>query len=272
MFKKLIQKFQTREGFMFAASIALVFAMFALLAVGVHAFSKVDTDNSSATPATITVSGTGKASATPDIAQFSFTISHDAKTMSDAETAVSAQANALVTQLKAAGIADKDIQTTDFSAYPKYENQAVATPAIICASNNCPPPVTNQVIAGYTASTTYSVKVRDLTKADSISAMITAANVSSVSGPNFTIDNPDLVQNSARQVAITNAKTQAQVLAKELGVHLVRITDFQENDGGAPVPMYATAMKSDAAAAPAPDLESGETTVNANVTITYQIR
>jgi len=257
---------------MLAGSVALVFAMFALLAFGVHAFSNLS-DNSNAQPATITVSGTGKFSAAPDIAEFSFTVSNDAKTMTDAETAVTTQANALVSQLKKAGIADKDIQTTDFSAYPKYENQAIATPVIMCPGGACPSPVTNQVVVGYTVSTTYSVKVRDLTQVSAIASLITNANVNSVSGPNFTLDNPESVQNQARDLAIADAKTQASVLAKQLGVHLVRITDFQENDGGSVVPMYASAMKvGSVASAPTPDIESGQTTENVSVTITYQIK
>ena len=260
---------------MMTASTTLIFAMFALLAFGVHSFSSLSAYNGSgnATPATITVSGTGKSSASPDVAQFSFTVSHDAKTMSDAQSAVTTQANALVAQLKQAGVAPKDIQTSDFSAYPKYENRAVASPAIICANNYCPPPVSNQVIVGYTVSTTYSIKVRDLTQAGAIATLITSANVSSVSGPNFTLDDPKSLQNQARDLAIADAKDQAHILAKQLGVRLVRITDFQENGGGNPVPMYATAMKSDmAGSAPAPDLEAGQTTANVNVSITYQIK
>ena len=258
---------------MILGSIALVFAMFALLGLGVFAFAQSGHNDSSAA-GSITVSGTGEVFAAPDVANFSGTISVDAKTMSDAEKSAATQEQSVISKLSDAGISKDDIKTSSYNAYPKYENRPVATPAIACISGNCPSyPVTNSVIVGYTVSETLSIKVRDLDKAGDVAKLLTDANISSVDGPNFAIDNPEAVQNQARDKAIADAKEQAEILAKQLGVHLKQIVDFQVSNGGAVAPM-AYSMKADAAgaSAPAPALPAGQTDVTSNVSITYTIK
>ena len=270
MLQKISDKAQSREGLMLLGSIALVFAMFALLGLGVFAFAKSDSSNTDATNVpTISVTGNGESFAQPDIAQFNFTVSQDAPKMTDAQSAATNHANALVAKLKDAGISAADIQTTGFDASPKYQNQSVAGPAIVCNGGYCPP-VTNQIIVGYTVSISYSVKVRDLSKVGDIATMITTGNVQSVDGPNFTLSNPDSVSNDARDKAITEAKAQAKVLADQLGVKLGRITSFQVSGGNnGAVPMVYSAMAKSGAT---PDLEPGQTDVKSSVTITYQIK
>jgi len=271
MLQKISDKAQSREGLTLLTSITLVFAMFALLGLGVFAFTRSNSDNTNVQNVpTITVNGNGESFAQPDIAQFDFTVSQDAQSMTDAQTAASTTANALVAKLKADGVADADIQTTGFNANPKYENQSVAGPAIVCGGGMCPP-VVNQVIVGYTVAISYSVKVRDLSKAGDIAALIANGNVSNVDGPNFTLDDPSKVSNDARDKAIADAKKQAQVLADQLNVRLGRITSFQVSSGdNAPVPMYASAMAKVGSAAP--DLQPGQTDVKSSVTITYEIK
>ena len=77
----------------------------------------------------------------------------------------------------------------------------------------------------------------------------------------------------ARAQAINDAKSKAEVLAKQLGVSLVRITGFSEDNGGTVYPM-AMAMKSDAvgASAAAPEIAPGQNQYTSNVTVTYQIQ
>jgi uncharacterized protein len=270
MLQKISDKVQSREGLTLLASITLVFAMFALLGLGVFAFAKSDSSNTDITNVpTITVTGNGESFAQPDIAQFDFTVSQDASSMTDAQNTATTNANALVAKLKSAGIAAADIQTTGFNASPKYQNEIVNGPAIICPDGSCPP-VTNQVIVGYTVSITYSVKVRDLSQVGAIATLITNGNVQSVDGPNFGLANPNQVSNDAQAKAIADATAQADTLADQLGVHLGRITSFQTSSGNSGiVPMAYGAM---AKSAGAPDLEPGQTDVKSSVTITYEIK
>jgi uncharacterized protein YggE len=221
---------------------------------------------------TISVSGEGEAFMVPDIAQITATIEKDAKTAKEAQATVSSQEKALLTFLKGAGIADKDIKTTNFSSYPKYEWQEGT---VACLAIGCPPsrPGKN-VLTGYTVNETITIKVRDTDKAGDIVDGITKAGINQVSGPEYTVDDETAIEGQARDKAIADAKAKAETLAKSLGVKLVRIVNFSEGGGGYPVPMYAKAeMAFDSAAGnSAPTLPKGENKYTSNVTITYEIR
>ena len=124
------------------------------------------------TPATISFSGHGEITATPDIANVYFTISKDASTVKDAQAGVATIEKSALDILKAKGVADADIQTTDASFNPKYEyQQTVCPPTPIplnssggTASSAMMPVYCNpgkQVLTGYTASESITVKVRN---------------------------------------------------------------------------------------------------------------
>jgi uncharacterized protein YggE len=221
---------------------------------------------------TVSVSGEGEAFAVPDIASVSFTVSNDAKTMDLAQKPTNDTVSKAIAYLKAQGIDEKDIKTEDYSANPKYENRPVSM--IACAPGSyCPPYTSNQVAVGYTVSETISVKIRKADNAGAIVSGLGALGVTNISGPNYTVDNEDTIKSEARTKAIDNAKAKAEELAKELGVHIVRIVNFSEN-GSNPYPMYSKAMDM-AVGAVAPEaatLPVGQNKYTSNVTITYEIR
>src|SRR4051812_28007289 len=72
---------------------------------------------------TITISGTGESYATPDTATFSYSVASQKDTVKAAQDDATAKSNAVSAYLKGAGIADKDIKTTDYSVSPRYEYQ-----------------------------------------------------------------------------------------------------------------------------------------------------
>jgi uncharacterized protein YggE len=96
-----------------------------------------------------------------------------------------------------------------------------------------------------------------------------------VSGLTFTIDDEDKLNADARDKAIADAREKAEVLADQLGVSLVRIVGFSENDGGY-TPMYmkreVALMSADAAGGAAPELPMGENKIISRVSVTYEIR
>ena len=219
---------------------------------------------------TITLSGHGEVNAVPDIANISFTISKDSKTAKDAQSQVAEIEKKALDLLKADKIADKDIKTTDASFYPKYEYKY---PSELCNQYGCPP-AGRSVVVGYTSSESINVKVRNTDDAGKIIEELSALDISNLSGPDFSIDNQDGVKAEARKKAIDDAKTKATALAKDLGVHLGKITSFNESSVNYPVPMYAKDMTSEraiGAAAPA-QLPKGENTVSSDISITYEIK
>ncbi|MDE2079132.1 MAG: SIMPL domain-containing protein [Patescibacteria group bacterium] len=229
----------------------------------------------------ITVSGEGKASAAPDIATVSFTVSQDAATVSAAQDAAAKKENAALAALKPFSIADKDIQTSSYNVYPKYSSPAPCVYNTLAPSAGvssgvampvCPP--TESKIIGYTASETVTIKIRNLDNVGKIVTALGGAGISNLSGPDFSIENPDLVQAAARDQAIANAKTKAEELANALGVRIIRVTNYSEGGGGYPVPMmYSKAAGlGGGAETAAPSVPTGENQVTVDVSITYEIR
>ncbi len=94
-----------------------------------------------------------------------------------------------------------------------------------------------------------------------------------MSGLTFSIEDDTLVKNKARDEAITEARQQADALAKQLGVRLVRITSFSENSGSRPT-YYAKDMAYGAVAnqVAAPSVPVGQNKASSDVTITYEIQ
>jgi len=221
-----------------------------------------------ANASTIDVSGTGTAFAIPNIASESFTIEQKAATVAAAQAAVTGKANAAVAFLKSAGVAEKDIQTTNYSAYPEY---SYPNP---CSSDACPLSAKEPKLLGYTVSETITVKIRNTENVGTIIDGLGSRGVTGLSGPDFTVDNPDTVNAQARKLAIDDAEAKAEVLARDLGVDLVRVVRFNESAGGGyPMPMYAAKdSMAVGAAAPTSVLPAGQNKYVSNVTITYEIR
>lgn len=224
---------------------------------------------------TITVSGTGDVFAIPDIATFTVTVEKMGKDVSTAQGQASIASNEIVAYLKGGGIDEKDIQTTDYNVNPQYEwSQASCPPRPLNSDSPvyCPPG--KQVLTGYQVSQTLTVKVRDTKKAGDILSGVGSRGATNVSGLSFSIDNEDTLKAQARDKAIAKAKVEARALAQSLGVQLVRIVGFSENEGGYPPVYFAKAMSADSAgsAAPSPEIPTGQNKITENISLTYEIQ
>lgn len=222
---------------------------------------------------TISVSGEGEVMAAPDIATISFSVRDEAKKVSDAQDSVSKKTKAVLAALKKVGIAEKDIKTQNYSSYPKYEWQGGT---VSCMGVNCPPyRPGKQVIVGYEVSQSVAITVRDLELVNEVVSALGQSEVSDMQGPNFAIDKEDDLKADARKQAIEKARAKAEVLARDLGVTLVRVVSFSEG-GDYPVYGYKTMMTAGAemsdSRAPSPELPQGEQKITSNVTVTYEIR
>lgn len=209
-------------------------------------------------PRTISIDGLGKVSSPPTIAQISTgVVSEGDLNIGKTQKQNTDKMNALVVALKTLGIADKDLQTANYNISPRYDYTDGKSR-----------------ITGYTVSQELSVKVRDLTKVSDVFQKAGELGANQVTGPNFTIDDPETARAEARKLAIENAKQKAEVLAKSLGVKILRVATFYESSGGEPVPMMNYA-KSDlgigGGATAAPQIQSGTLDVVSNVSVTYEI-
>jgi uncharacterized protein YggE len=219
---------------------------------------------------TITVDGSGEAVGIPDVATFSFTVTEEAKTVAEAQTKATTKSNSALQAVKDAGVAEKDIQTTSYNINPKYEYESS-----LCSMSSCRP--SKSVLTGYQVSQSVQVKVRDLSKAGALFSTIGSLGVQNVDGLTFSVDQPDSMKAKARDMAIAKAQAKADDLAKSLGVRLVRIISFYEDNGQ--YPMYAgmkSAVMMDSAvvpaAVPSPEIAVGQQKITDRVTITYEIK
>ncbi|HEY4480302.1 MAG TPA: SIMPL domain-containing protein [Candidatus Paceibacterota bacterium] len=220
---------------------------------------------------TIMVTGSGEAYAIPDVASFNFTVTEVGDTVSQAQEKLDQKINKSLAAIKEAGVEDRDIKTINYNVYPKYEWEQ-----IYCITTPCPQG--KNTLVGYEVSQTVSVKVRDTEKAADLVTEVGAADVSNISGLEFTVDDRDKYVAEAREQAIAEAKEKAKVLAKQLGVRLGDIIYYNDNSDY-PAPYYAEGMggadmiKSVSAMAPArAELPTGESKITANISITYEIK
>jgi uncharacterized protein len=215
---------------------------------------------------TITVSGKGEVVVKPDIATISFGVMAENLDVAKAQTESTTKMNNIINLLKTKGVAEKDIKTTNYNIYPRYD---YVQPSQIYPYGG------KQVLAAYVVSQTVEVKIRDISKAGEILTGVGEFGVTDVSGLTFTIDNEDTVKDQARDLAIQDAKAQAKILAKGLGVKLVKITSFSDNENypiyfNAPKAMMASGVGgADSAVA---QISTGENKITSNVSITYEIR
>lgn len=219
---------------------------------------------------TISVEGVGKAVAVPDIATISFTVQFKESTVAAAQAKATKLTNEVLAYLDDQDIDEKDIKTTSYNVYPQYDYmQTVCIPGVPCRGGE-------SVLSGYQVQQSVSVKIRDLEEVGTILGGLGEMNVQNINGPNFEIDDLDTVKAEAREEAIKEAKDKAKVLAKELGVTLVRVVGFWEDNGGYGYPvMYESsyAKGGDSMnAAPSPEIPVGESEISTRVNITYEIR
>lgn len=225
---------------------------------------------------TIQVEGKGQVTAVPDTATFSVTVQNTAADVQTAQTKTTNEANTIINYLKQQGVADTDVQTTDYEISPQYSYSQAACPAIASADGTpiyCPPG--KQTLTGYQVSETLSVKVTDTTKAGTLLAGVGSQGASSVSGLTFTVSNQDALMEQAQQMAITEAQSKANALAKSLGVHIVSVVGFTENNGSQgiyPMAFATNASAGASASVPTPEIQAGQNTISDDVTVTYEIQ
>lgn len=217
----------------------------------------------------ITVRGEGEVMARPDIGAFSFSVTAEAADAASAQNDSAEKTNAILGYLEEAGVEEKDVKTSGYSLNPKYKYETS-----VCSPNMyCPPG--EPVIDGYTVTQTVEVKVRDLDKAGDLISGTGERGATNISGLSFTVDDTSNLKADAREAAIADAKEKAAVLADELGVRLIRIMSYYEEEGY-PMP-YAyggDAMMSarSEAAVVAPSFPTGESETKSVVSITFEVR
>lgn len=208
-------------------------------------------------PRRIVVTGTGEATARPDIAVISAGVVVQGGTASTALADNSRAMNAVLQQLRTSGLADADVQTSQFSVTPLYERQPPER------ETTAPPR-----IIGYQVSNRVTARVRDIDRLGAVLDALVNAGATNVDGPWFDIADPEQVLGQARDAAVADALARARRYAAAAGVRLGEIISIEET--GAFVPPPRPMMRAEAMAADVP-IAPGQTELSASVTITFAI-
>jgi uncharacterized protein YggE len=212
----------------------------------------------------LTVTAEGRANRKPDIAVFTAGVSSSGKTAGEALVANAADMNRTIAALKRAGIADRDIQTSNLSLNPVYADM----------SRQPVSPTLRQVpkIVGYQVNNQVTVRQRNLADFGKTIDTLVAAGSNQVNGPSFQIDEPDAALDEARVAAMKKARQRSALYAQATGLKVVRILSISESGGYVPQPpiMYGRAAMADTMAAPTP-VAAGEVSLSANVTVMYEL-
>lgn len=204
---------------------------------------------------TLTVTGQGSASVTPDELRISFAVITEGETVGGALSDNSQRARRVIDALKRRGLNEEDIQTTNFSISPRYSQR----------KGDQPPE-----IIGYRVSNQVSVRTEDLEAAGELIEAGVEAGANSVSGIQFTASDEQAVYDEAIAHAAADARRKARALAEAAGVRLVRIVAIDELDGFVR-PLGGQVRSMMAMEAGAPPIEPGEVQSEARVRIVYQI-
>jgi uncharacterized protein YggE len=204
---------------------------------------------------TVTVTGEGTASGTPDTAIAQLGVQTQAAKANDALNQANAKAQELLDALKFGGVDKKDITTTNVSLYPQYANDG-------------------HTITGYQAANTVMVKMRDVAKAGTIidAAAGVVGDEITLQGVSFMIDDTGALRSAARADAVAKAKAQADQLAGAAGLKVGKVISLNEGSAS-PVPPMPYLQADAAAGAPAASvpLEPGQQQLDVYVTVVYEL-
>src|ERR1044071_7509568 len=205
-------------------------------------------------PRTLTVSGVGRVSVRPDIAELRLGVTITETTVDAARDASAKAQNAVIARLKALGIEARDLRTSIVSVQPQYDySQQSAPPKLV----------------GYQFSNLVAATIRDVDKVgDAIDGAL-AAGATTIDQISFRVENQTAAETKAREAAVADARARADTLAAAAGGSIAGGAAIGEGGAGPipyPRPFERMAMSAKDAGTP---IEAGENEVTATLTITY---
>lgn len=203
----------------------------------------------------LSVAAEGRVESAPDLATISLGVMTEGPTAAAAMAENARRMTALTAALRRAGIAERDIQTSNLSVNPQYvyvENQ---------------PPR----ISGYQASNQVSVRVRNLDNTGRVVDAAVAAGGNTVNGISFSHADPEAQLDAARREAAAVARRRADLYAQAFGLRVHRVISISEGGGYAPPMPMPVMMRAEAADGATP-VSPGEISTSVSVNVTYELR
>jgi hypothetical protein len=211
----------------------------------------------SPTPATVSVSGRGTVSVPPDTASVTVGVDVLRPTLDAAQTEATEQATAIIDAASAAGVADDDIQTANYSVTVVRDYDQNGNPADI---------------QGYQVSNQVNLTIRSPEEVGAILDAVVAAGANNIYGIAFYVEDPTAAASQARAAAVRDARAKADELATAAGGTLGRVLSITEGFGAPPPPEIFARGGADMEAAQASvPIETGTSEVAVDVQITFEL-
>lgn len=230
---------------------AAVLAMMAALALPTAAAAQ---DGAPAQGTLLSVSAEGTSEGRPDMATINLGVTTEGATAAAALAENNRRMQALIGALRRAGVAERDIQTSNVSVYPQQQYR-----------DNQPP-----LITGYQANNTVTARVRRIDNTGRVIDAAVAAGGNTVHGVSFSYQDPEAQLDAARRSAIAEARRRAELYASALGMRVHRIVAVSEGGGySPPIPMPVERMAAADASVP---VAPGEIETRVSVSVTFELR
>lgn len=211
--------------------------------------------DASAQPHTISVSGQGQVYLTPDMATIFIGVHSQNASVTEALKENNGKAQAVAEALKGMGVDPKDIQTSSFNVYPQpqYGPNGETTGTLFAVDN------------------TVNVTVRDLTKLGEMLQAVVSSGANNINGISFDVKDREKALSQARELAIKNARQQAEEVAKAAGVTLGGVYSISLNTSSGPVPVF-DAKGGMAAAQSSVPVSAGQMQITVDVYMSFEIK
>jgi uncharacterized protein YggE len=201
------------------------------------------------------VTGTGRATVRPDLADLRLGVSITSPTVESARGASAAALTAVLGKLKALGVEDADLRTSIVSVSPQYDYSREGAPPRL---------------SGYNFTNLVAATLRDVDRlGDAIDAALTAG-ATNIDRIDFRVADQTAAEKSARELAVADARTKAETFAAAAGVTIAGVAAISEGGGPIPFPMPYERMALAAKDASTP-IEAGMNEIVATVSIVYLI-
>ena len=203
------------------------------------------------------INATGEVTRVPDVAIINAGVVARSTTATGALQDAADRMQKILTALKRAGIADRDIQTSNVNLNAEYRYPENQSPQLV----------------GYTASNQLTIRFRDIRNSGKILDALVAQGANQINGPDLTVDKPEAALDEARANAVAAGRARAELYARSLGLHVVRVVSVSESGGYAipppappPPPMMARAQMATT------KIEPGEQRLQVSVAMTFELQ
>jgi uncharacterized protein YggE len=237
----------------------VVFSILAVVALSLAACGAAAPATSAGETRTVSVNGSGSVTISPDMATVNVGVVAQAEDAKDATSENNTIINQITSVLTEMGVAESDIQTSNFSIYPMQDTKADGEVSSVT----------------YRVENTVTVVVRDLDSLGDILDAVISAGANTIYGVQFDVADRESAYGQAIDAAMQNAKNRAQLLADAAGAQLGELQSaetYLRSGGGIQVAYAQDASVAGMGASSEVPVSPGDLEVSVDVNVVYALQ